>query len=202
MSESMEQLQLSLCTDSIPSSWRKCSWESRRSLASFWENLEERLGQLEEWATNPSDLPRVVHLDLLVKPESFLTSICQVEAKRIGKDLDALCTFTEVKKEREVGDIEEAPRDGAYVTGLWIEGASMANAYLQKARRGRNMEKLPILHIRAIQKTSRRGGIHNVPLYLTRNRGAGFVGEIQIKTKAPSAKWTLAGLAAILDPTN
>ena len=202
MSESMEQLQLSLCTDSIPSSWRKCSWESRRSLASFWENLEERLGQLEEWATNPSDLPRVVHLDLLVKPESFLTSICQVEAKRIGKDLDALCTFTEVKKEREVGDIEEAPRDGAYVTGLWIEGASMANAYLQKARRGRNMEKLPILHIRAIRKTSRRGGIHNVPLYLTRNRGAGFVGEIQIKTKAPSAKWTLAGLAAILDPTN
>ena len=101
-----------------------------------------------------------------------------------------------------VGDIEEAPRDGAYVTGLWIEGASMANAYLQKARRGSNMEKLPILHIRAIRKTSRRGGIHNVPLYLTRNRGAGFVGEIQIKTKAPSAKWTLAGLAAILDPTN
>jgi len=42
-------------------------------------------------------------------------------------------------------------------------------------------------------------GVYLCPVYLNESRGKGYVFTCQLKTKHPPLRWTLAGVAIILD---
>ena len=200
MSESMEELMVSLYMDRVPSSWAKQAWPSMLSLGSWVKNLQDRLLQLEEWSNNPETIPKVTNISLLVNPTSFLTAICQVTAQKNQWELDKLVTFTRVTKTMSVDEIDSASRDGAYITGLNLQGASwdVSSSQIVPSKPKEMYCKMPIVHVKAVTKEKANvGGIYNCPCYATEQRGPTWYFNAQLRTSSQPARWVLAGVALI-----
>ena len=58
----------------------------------------------------------------LFNPQSFLTAIMQMTARRNEWPLDKMCISVEVTKKTK-DDLGGAPREGAYTCGMYMEGA-------------------------------------------------------------------------------
>lgn len=198
MSESMEGLMMSLYMDQVPVTWAKKAWPSMLPLSAWTKNFSDRLSQLEEWMLNPEEIPKVTWISGLVNPTSFLTAICQVTAQKNQWELDRLVTFTRVTKLLSPDEVDAKPRDGAYITGLKLEGASWEDGGLQKSKPKEMFCEMPIIHVRAITKEKANvGGVYNCPVYMTKERGPTWYFNAQLKTTSPSSRWTLAGVALI-----
>jgi dynein heavy chain, axonemal len=183
-------------------SWANKAWPSLRPLASWIGNFSDRLNQLDEWATNPVEIPRVTWLSGLVNPTSFLTAICQVTAQRNMWELDKLVTFTDVTKRMSVEEIESASRDGAYIIGLSMQGARWdpLNLQVEPSRPKEMFCPMPIINVKAVTKEKANvGGIYSCPVYTTELRGPTWFFNAQLRTKSNPARWVLAGVALIAD---
>eukprot|EP00954_Amorphochlora_amoebiformis_P001857 145081-Amorphochlora_amoeboformis.AAC.1 len=122
MSDRMEDLSQSLFLNRVPLNWAAKAYPSRKSLGDWLENLMERSEQLLRWCDEPTSIPVVTDLSLCFNPQSFLTAIMQVTAQTQQKELDKLTIMTDVTR-KQPEEIETAVRDGAYITGLWLEAA-------------------------------------------------------------------------------
>lgn len=192
MSETMEELMTCLYLDKVPTTW--LFWPSVRPLGSWIGNVSDRLAQLEEWGDAQGELPKVTWISGLASPNSFLEAIRQVQAQRQGIPLNELSLHFEVAK-----STDEAPREGAFIGGLYLEGARLDDKNMLASSKPKEMYvKLPTLLVKAVAGRM-RGGVYHAPLYLNKERGAGFVCEIQLPTKDPPARWCTAGVAAICD---
>lgn len=202
MSESMEQLALSLSQEQIPPRWQKVAFPSNRGLVSWLQNLMERCAQLEEWTSDPTSIPKVVDLSKLFNPQSFLTAIKQICCQQQSMELDKLVVYTEVTK-RDKSQIESHARDGAYVTGLYLEGArwDVTTGCLEESRPKEMFCPMPVINCKACLEDDLKDqkNVYICPTYATTKRRPNFVFSAQLRTKAPSAKWVMAGVAMILD---
>merc|ERR1740127_86549 len=122
MSEQMEDLANALFAERLPHWWVKLGFPSTRPLKSWRVNLQDRCVQLEDWINDPPNIPKVVDIARLFNPQSFLTAIKQLCCQQQSLELDKLQVFTEVTK-REAKQVDAAARDGAFVTGMFLEGA-------------------------------------------------------------------------------
>ena len=203
MSDAMDSLKTALYLDRIPAAWQKRAWPSLRPLSSWLTDFSLRLVQLEEWQNNPGDIPKVTWLSGLVNPQSFLTAICQVAAQKNQWELDKLLTWTEVTKKISVEEVEGASRDGAYINGLSVQGArwDVQGAMLERSKPKEMFCKMPVINVKAMaaDKVDVSQGIYVCPTYKTEFRGPTFVFCAQLKTRANSGKWVLAGVAMIMD---
>ena len=120
VTESMEALMNSLYDDKVPATWAAKAYPSLRALGPWLFNLLERQKQLEAWTADLAT-PKVTWLSGLFNPQAFLTAVMQVTARKNEWPLDKLVTVVEVSKKAEA-ELEVA-RDGAYASGLFMEGA-------------------------------------------------------------------------------
>jgi dynein heavy chain, axonemal len=59
--------------------------------------------------------------------------------------------------------------------------------------------QMPVIYVKAItQDKQDTKNIYECPLYKTRGRGPTFVWTFNLKTKEKAAKWTLGGVALLL----
>jgi dynein heavy chain len=201
MSDAMEELMDCLYLDKVPSSWAKLAWPSRRSLAPWLDDLQKRILQLREWETDVTGIPTVTWLAGMMNPQSFLTAIMQQAAQKNGWELDKLFIQTEVmKKFRE--QVDNASREGAFIDGLNLEGArwnvSAGNLEVSKPRE--MFCAMPVMFCKSNFTTNMpTSGVYMCPLYKTRQRGPTYVALAQLKSKAKSAQWVMAGVALIMD---
>ena len=75
----------------------------------------------QHWSTD-FQLPSTVWLAGLFNPQSFLTAIMQQTARKNEWPLDKMALQCDVSKKTR-DDIASAPREGAYIHGLYMEGA-------------------------------------------------------------------------------
>ncbi|NXK67744.1 DYH9 protein, partial [Sylvietta virens] len=199
MTSDMESLQNSLFLDMVPESWLRRSYPSTASLGSWFADLLARISQLEAW-TRDFSLPSTLWLGGLFSPQSLLTAVMQTAARRNKWPLDRMVLQCDVTK-RSREDFASAPREGAYVHGLFMEGArwdaqagTLADARLQELT-----PAMPVLFLRAVpgDKQDTRG-LYPCPLYKTRQRGPTYVWTFNLKTKENPSKWVLAGVALLL----
>merc|ERR1719297_298482 len=122
MSEQMESLANSLWMEKLPMWWVKLGFPSTRPLKSWRVNLQDRCAQLDDWVNDPLNIPRVTDIARLFNPQSFLTAIKQLCCQMQKLELDKLQVFTEVTK-KEVKQVDGHSKEGAYVTGMFLEGA-------------------------------------------------------------------------------
>ena len=111
-----------------------------------------------------------------------------------------MVTFTRVTKMMTPDEVDGISRDGAYITGLSLQGASIdiATGQLQKSRPKEIYCKMPIIHVKAVTRDKANiGGIYSCPVYMTEQRGPTWYTNAQLKTSSPPARWTLAGVALI-----
>jgi len=200
MSEQMEQLAESLFKETLPMWWVKLGFPSTRPLRLWLANLKERCAQLEEWIADPLNVPKVVDVSKLFNPQSFLTAIKQVCCQQQHLELDKLQVNTEVTK-RDVRQVDAAAKDGAYVTGMYLEGARWdvnSNA-LEDSKPKEMFTRMPVIICRAVQPDREDKNVYICPTYCVPTRRPHFVFAAQLRTKQPAAKWVLAGVALILD---
>merc|ERR1711943_112422 len=113
---------MSLFMGTIPSNWTRLAWPSQRSLSGWLADVQMRIDQLGVWMQNPMEIPMVTWISGLLNPQSFLTAIMQQAAQLNSWELDKLYIQTEVTK-KTAEEVDSRTRDGAYVSGLALEGA-------------------------------------------------------------------------------
>ena len=117
----------SLANGQVPIVWQNKAYPSLRGLGSWLTNLADRCGQLEEFTRSPDEDMKMVYINRLFNPQSYLTAIKQIKAKADSLDLDKLSIRTDIinKTIEEVKNITQGPqkKDGAYIFGLFVEGA-------------------------------------------------------------------------------
>ncbi|GCC24108.1 hypothetical protein chiPu_0002508 [Chiloscyllium punctatum] len=195
----MEEISNALFFDTVPATWAALAYPSLFSLGAWFSDLLLRIRELEAWSTDFA-LPSAVWLGGFFNPQSFLTAIMQSMARKNEWPLDKMCLAVEVtKKNRE--DMTSAPREGAYIHGLFMEGARWEknSGIITDARLKELTPGMPVVFIKAIpvdrQETK---NIYECPVYKTRSRGPTYVWTFNLKTKESRAKWILAGVAVLL----
>jgi len=201
MSPAMETLADCLFMEKIPATWAKHAFASTRPLLSWLANLKDRCEQLNDWVADPHNIPKIVDIAKLFNPQSFLTAIKQLCCQQQQLELDKLQVYTEVTK-RDVKQIDSPAREGAFVTGMFLEGArwDMNASTLEDSKPKEMFFKMPVVNCKAAMISDREEkNIYICPAYCVPTRRPYFVFPAQLRTKQPAAKWVLAGVAIILD---
>jgi len=203
ISERMEEVQKALFLGRVPETWARLAYPSQRPLGSWSDNLILRAAQLQNWADEPTQVPLVTNIAHLFNPQSFLTAIMQKSAQKQRLELDKLVIHTEVTR-KTIDQIDSKARDGAYVTGLWMEGArwnwntSQIDECIPTQRDWSS--PLPVVLCKAMLADKvDKGGVYRCPVYKTPQRGPTYVFSATLRSKQPPAKWILAGVCLVLE---
>ena len=147
------------------------------------------------------EVPKCLWLAGLVNPQSYLTAIRQTKAQRESLELDRLTIQTDVTK-RWAEEVTESSRDGAHITGMYITGATfdVASGSVEKSKPRQMQTLMPVINVRSVllEKLDMKG-VFACPVYKTQMRGPTYVFSAQLKTKAPSARWVMAGCCCVFD---
>ena len=207
ITEPMEIMMNCLAASSQPPTWKKNAWASRDALAGWFGNLLQRHAQLLSW-TGDLAQPKVTWISGLFNSQAFVTAVMQVTSRKNDWALDKLVTIVDVTKKLTPEEQESTSRDGAYIYGLFMEGArwDVATGCLEDAYMKELYPKMPVIQMRAIlaEKEDTRG-VYLCPVYKQTERatpgfdtpGSGFLFMIQLKTKQPPQKWCMAGVACL-----
>ncbi|CAH0405196.1 unnamed protein product [Chilo suppressalis] len=195
----MEELENALFLDQVPVIWSSRAYPSLLGLSAWFVDLLLRLRELETWATD-FVLPASVWLAGFFNPQSLLTAIMQSTARRYELPLDKMCLQCDVTKKMKE-EFTNAPKDGAFVHGLLMEGArwDVQAGIIMDSRLKDLFPPMPVINVRAItQDKQDLRNMYECPVYKTRTRGPTYVWTFNLKTKDKPAKWTLAGVALLL----
>jgi dynein heavy chain len=134
MSEPMEDLASALSINQVPGrnpfhtqSWENLAWWSQKSLASWFPDVIARVAKLEIWASELR-LPVCLWMSGLFNPTAFNTAIMQATSRKVGLPLDRMTTETHITTWMDPEKPQDYPENGAYVYGLFMEGARWAGA--------------------------------------------------------------------------
>merc|ERR1712178_485546 len=160
-----------------------------------------RVAQLVEWTDNV-ETPAVLWISGLFNPMSYLTAIMQVTARAEGLPLDGLILRTEVKNTERAEDFPNFAPAGAYITGLFLEGAAWEagrgeeQGYLVDMQLKELHPIVPIVHVTAIRRELKQTtAIYECPVYQTTQRGptSVFAAGLQLESEEQDvSKWILA----------
>jgi dynein heavy chain len=213
ISEAMDKMMTSMFLDQIPAMWEKQAWRTLKTLPMWFADVLERMTQLAQWSDKLT-MPPSVWLAGTANPMAFVTAVMQTTARAYGWPLDDVETFTDITK-MDWDQAEQQPEEGAYVHGLYIEGArwdrdaeELRDSILRELA-----PQMPIIHLRAIPAKDRRmNGYYDCPVYYVSQRGGGnppgsYVFFGQLRTSEPTVntlygiyqyKWVLAGVGMLL----
>ncbi|XP_038180482.1 dynein heavy chain 9, axonemal [Arvicola amphibius] len=199
MTSEMENLQNALYLDVVPEPWARRAYPSTAGLAAWFLDLLNRIKELEAW-TGDFSMPSTVWLTGFFNPQSFLTAIMQSMARKNEWPLDQMALQCDVtKKNRE--EFRSPPREGAYIYGLFMEGACWDTqaGIITEAKLKDLTPPMPVMFLKAIpaDKQDCRSA-YACPVYKTCQRGPTFVWTFHLKTKENPSKWVLAGVALLL----
>lgn len=207
--------------------WEKYAWPSKKALIPQFADMLLRHAQLTTW-TEELVTPISVWLSGLFNPMAYLTGVTQVTSRATGQPLDKMTQETHVTTYKDPDAIpqpQEFPDSGAYVHGLFIEGArwplgdeveevenvggASVGGFLLESRLKELMPPMPVLYIKAVPvqptwEPSAVGYLRHVddiyecPVFITTMRGPTYLFLSTLKTVEPKSKWTLTGTALML----
>jgi dynein heavy chain len=111
----------------------------------------------------------------------------------------------QVTKKTTPEQIDSPPRDGAYVHGLLLEGASWDDMHgvLTESKPKQLLSEMPIILIKGVQEQKEpMEGLYDCPVYSTERRFREEVFTAQLKTQRPWTTWATAGVCLILDASS
>eukprot|EP01138_Halocafeteria_seosinensis_P009362 gb/GECG01009567.1/.p1 GENE.gb/GECG01009567.1/~~gb/GECG01009567.1/.p1 ORF type:complete len:4452 (+),score=647.06 gb/GECG01009567.1/:1-13356(+) len=234
MTDAMEDLSEALSLNQVPgrnpfhkTSWEKLAWFSRRNLSSWFNDLLDRVKQLDEWSQT-LELPYATWISGLFNPTAFLTAVMQVTARRNGYPLDAMTVDFHATFMQSPEEVEGYPSDGAFIYGLYMEGArfrmydddeneiepyeegdTKCGGCIRDSLLKQLLPPMPVMYVRAVQvqptwEPESVGYLRNdpkiyeSPVYSTTARGPTYVCLATLKTVDPPSKWVLAGVSLVL----
>jgi len=203
MSAELEEVFKSLLIGEVPKAFSFC-FLSTKFLGSWIREVAARCKHIQEWADDGQ--PSVFWLSGFTYPTGLLTALQQTSARSNGISIDLLSwDFPIVNK--EVEEITEPAQEGAYMVGMFLEGAKW-DRKLGCLRDASPMElhsPMPIIHFKPVENKKRPKGTYTCPLYMypirtgTRERHP-FVCAVDLKSGAgvDHTFWIKRGTALLL----
>ncbi|CEG43665.1 axonemal dynein heavy chain [Plasmopara halstedii] len=180
MSAELEAMGNSIVNGHVPARWSAVAYPSLKPLGSWVTDFLARLSFLQNWVTL-GKAPRVFWLSGFFFTQAFITGTQQNYARKHKLPIDQIGYDTIVLSQSS-SDLTQAAEDGAYVDGLFLEGARWDGEYhaLVESRPRELYVSFPILHllpkardqIEPIQDTDPKGTAHVYlcPVYKTSKR--------------------------------
>lgn len=203
ISPELEDCQTAIGESKVPQAW-SFAYFSLKPLANWFEDLRARYDFLDNWAQK--GIPLTFWIGAFTYPTGFTTSLLQrFSRKATGAPIDKLeFDFNPIAK--EPNEIGEPPKDGAYITGLFLEGAkwNMEKMWMMEPDVMELACPMPILHFKPIQKRAKPPqNIFECPCYYYPVRGGtidrdSFMMKIDIRSGEYSPDFWVKRGAAIL----
>jgi dynein heavy chain len=127
MTSQLETAAASLQSGRVPSSWISAGYPSLKPLATWVADLVARIAFFSDWVAHGP--PAAFWISGFFFTQSFLTGTLQNYARRCKLPIDTIDFEFEVLNsisgsDARAGSVTAPPQDGAYVYGLYLEGAA------------------------------------------------------------------------------
>jgi dynein heavy chain len=121
MSGELEAMADSLFNNFVPEVWSSKAFPSLKPLSLWIQELLDRLSFIQNWIDH--GIPKVYWISGFFFPQAFLTGTLQNYARRRQISISTVSYVFKVLTGSH-DDIKEAPPNGCYVYGLFVEGIS------------------------------------------------------------------------------
>lgn len=189
----------------VPNAWAY-AYFSLKPLANWFQDLNDRYEFFQKWAAK--GIPLTFWIGAFTYPTGFTTSVLQKFSRysRSGAPIDRL-EFDFIPNSKLPHEITEPPKDGAYITSLYLEGASWdpEKLTLCEPEVMQLYVPLPVMHFKPIQKRTKPPvNTYKCPTYYypIRQGNVGkdsFMLDVDIKCGDKTSDfWVLRGTALLM----
>jgi len=120
MSQDLDSTYYSLLNNQVPNLWVKVAYPSLKPLASWIQDLKERVQVMGNWLMNGN--PSCYWISGFFFPQGFMTGVLQTHARKYKIAIDELNFMFRIL-EIDKDQCTSKPLDGVYIYGLFLEGA-------------------------------------------------------------------------------
>ena len=205
MSPELEQVTDAIFDNRVPEMWASKAYPSLKPLSSWVLDLLERLKFIETWIANGP--PPVYWISGLFFPQAFLTGTLQNFARKNQFAIDQVSWNFNVRDTMTFDNTKEAPTDGCYVTGFFLEGArwDYETHMLTESRPKELYTDFPLFWLEpAKDREDPKEGVYLCPAYKTLTRAGtlsttghstNFVMYLEVPTDKPESHWINSSVA-------
>ncbi|NWT16478.1 DYH1 protein, partial [Vireo altiloquus] len=206
MSSRLELMATSLYNNSVPEIWNAKAYPSLKPLASWVNDLVQRIEFLQHW--NSHGIPSVFWISGFFFPQAFLTGTLQNFARKTVISIDTISFNFKVMKE-SVKELTSQPDVGCYIHGLFLEGArwDAAAGQLAESRPKELYTEMAVIWLVPVaNRKPPESGSYLCPIYKTLTRAGtlsttghstNYVIAVEIPTDKPEKHWIKRGTALI-----
>ncbi len=208
MSEELEKMGNSMFDNQVPKIWAEKGFLSLKPLASWIQDLNERVNFLSKWIS--AGTPAVYWISGFFFPQAFFTGTLQNFARKHFIAIDELDFEVKIYDDISAHEVTEKPEDGCYVYGMYLEGArwNSTTHLLDECKPKVLYTELPMIWF--VPKKNRKvpdTGIYPCPVYKVLSRSGtlsttghstNYVLMLELPTRESADKWIRAGVACFL----
>jgi len=206
MSADLEAMLMSFQNNQVPGIWTKVAYPCLKPLASWIKDFQRRITFFTDWCEKGQ--PTSFWLPGFYYPQGFMTGALQTHARKLQLPIDTLNFAFIVKNLEAPEDVSDAPEDGVYISGLYLEAArwDRRQKKLKPSNAGEMMSLMPIVHFQPVQNYVANEADYQAPLYKTNLRAGvlnttgqstNYILDVGLTTDEQPRHWVLMATALV-----